>query len=900
MAAYSRLNYPVCGIRGRVVAEAQLGFAAVLRGLRTGAGLTQEELAESAGLTSRAISYLERGEVSSPRRETVRLLADALRLAGPARAQFEAAARGRTAPGEAGPDEMASASRTLPRDVASFTGRQQELAELAEAAASAGSVVSIHAIGGMAGIGKTAFAVHAAHRLAGQFPGGQIFVPLHGHTPGQRPADPADVLARLLETVGVSASQTPAGLEARMALWRDRAAQRQLLLILDDATGSDQVIPLLPGSGGSLVLVTSRRHLSALEDATPISLDTLPPDQAGVLLARLAGRAGLNPEDPAVAELTRLCGFLPLAIGMVARQLRHHPAWTVAGRAADLAAAADRLAVMATENVSVAAAFDLSYAALTDGQQRLFRRLGLHLGAEVDSYAAAALDNTGLAAARRGLEDLYDQYLLTEPVPGRYRLHDLIREHARALALRLDPSDDRDAAITRLLDYYQRATARANALFSRHARPLPAMVDESAIQPEVPELAGPEQALAWARAERANLLASVDHAVSNGEHARVVALTAALSGLLLHDGPWPDALARFSAAITAAQTLGDRLSQARALYELGSVMHLTGDFPAAAQAQEQALGIYRDLCDREGEADSLRALGVIQLVTGEFRAAARSLERALVIYRETGDRRGQADALDSLGNVLRVQGDYAAAARAHEQALVIYRDTGNEIGEANVLNALGIVLRLAGDLQAAVTAHEQALAIYRQTGSLLGQANSLDSLGVLLRLTGEFTAAAQAHEEALASYRATGSPYGPADALCHLGSALRLAGDLQAAAQALKQALDIYRQIGSPAGEAEAVNEIGVLHLVTGELVLAERCHQQALETARGIDSSWDEAHALLGLGHCAVSDGRVAEGEARLRQALAIFERVDSAEAVRVASELDALTEQQHGHRTG
>ena len=187
-----------------------------------------------------------------------------------------------------------------------------------------------------------------------------------------------------------------------MALWRDRLAGRQLLLILDDAVGSEQVLPLLPGSGGSLVLVTSRRHLTGLVDATAVSLDTLPPGEAAALLVRLAGRAGLSPADPRVAEIVRLCGFLPLAIGMVARQLYHHPAWSVAGRAAELAAARDRLELMATENVSVAAAFDLSYADLAGDQQRLFRRLGLHPGADVDAYAAAALDGTDLRAARRG------------------------------------------------------------------------------------------------------------------------------------------------------------------------------------------------------------------------------------------------------------------------------------------------------------------------------------------------------------------------------------------------------------------------------------------------------------------------------------------------------------------
>ena len=327
--------------------------------------------------------------------------------------------------------------------------------------------MSIHAIGGMAGIGKTAFAVHAAHRLAGRFPGGQIFLPLHAHTPGQQPVDPADALASLLLTIGVPAGQIPADLQARTGLWRDRLAGRQLLLVLDDAADSEQVRPLLPGGGGSLVLVTSRRRLTALEDAQAISLDALPPGEAAGLLVRLAVRPGLSAADPGVGEITRLCGCLPLAIGMLARQLYHHPAWTVAGLAAELAAATGRLELLATENLSVAAAFDLSYADLAPDQQRLFRRLALHPGTDIDPYAAAALDGTGLAGARRGLEALYDQYLLTEPAPGRYRMHDLIREHARALASRLDPGDAREQATGRLLDYYQHAAARAQALLAR-------------------------------------------------------------------------------------------------------------------------------------------------------------------------------------------------------------------------------------------------------------------------------------------------------------------------------------------------------------------------------------------------------------------------------------------------
>jgi tetratricopeptide (TPR) repeat protein/transcriptional regulator with XRE-family HTH domain len=869
------------------VAEPPVTFAALLRKLRAQARLTQEELAEATGLSPRSVSDLERGIAATPHRETVRLLADALRLLGSARAEFEAAARGRPVPAVLA---AAAGMRTLPHDIASFTGRQQELRELVEAAAGAGGVVGIHAIGGMAGVGKTAFAVHAAHRLADRFPGGQIFLPLHGHTPGQAPVDPADALATLLLTLGVPAGQIPPGLEARVALWRDRLAERQLLLVLDDAASSEQVRPLLPGAGGSLVLVTSRRHLSALDDAAAVSLDTLPPGEAAALLVRLAGRAGLSPGDPAVAELTGLCGFLPLAIGMVARQLHHHPAWTAAGRAAELASARDRLELMATENLSVTAAFNLSYADLTEGQQRLFRRLGLHPGTDIDGYAAAALDGTDLAAARRELEALYDQYLLTEPAQGRYRLHDLIREHARALAGRLDPGNDRDQATARLLDYYQDTAARADALITRQARPSPSAADGT-IPAAVPALADREQALAWARAERASLLACLDYATSTGQHARVTALTAGLAGLLRSDGPWAEAITRHTAAIQAARHLGNRLGEANALTDLGAVRRLTGDYPAAAQVLEQALSICRDLGDRLGQANALHDLGIVRYLTGDYPAAAQAQEQALGIYRHLGDLLGQANALRDLGAVQYLTDDYPAAAHAQEQALGIYRDLGDRLGQANALNVLGMVRRRTDDYPAAAQAQEQALGIYRDLGDRRGQANALSFLGDVRRATGNYPAAAQAQEQALGIYRDLGNRLGQAGALLYLGAVRRLTGDYPAAARALEQALGIFRDLGDRASEAEALNERGALHRVNGDLAQAEGSHQQALDLARAIASSWDEAHALAGLGRCAVAAGHATRAEVLLRQAVEIFQRIGAAEAPTLLVELDALT---------
>jgi tetratricopeptide (TPR) repeat protein len=626
----------------------------------------------------------------------------------------------------------AAATRTLPRDVASFTGRGPELRQLAGAAAAAagsGGVVGINAIGGMAGVGKTAFAVHVAHQLAPRFPDGQVFLPLHGHTPGQRPVNPTDALASLLQISGVPAGQIPPGLEARTALWRDRLAGKRLVLVLDDAVGHDQVRPLLPGTAGSLVLVTSRRHLTALEDVQTVSLDTLPPAQAAGLLVRLAARPGLDPADPAVREITRLCGCLPLAVGMLARQLHYHPTWTAAELAADLAAARDRLELMQAEDLSVAAAFDLSYQDLAPGQQRLFRRLGLHLGSDIDAHAAASLDHTDLATARRHLEALYDQYLLAQPAHGRYRLHDLIREHARSKAA-ADPPAERDAALGRLLDYYQHTAAITEVLLARQSRTLAAsaaVISPPTAVPDLPDRAG---ALAWARTERANLLVYLDHATRTGQHARVVALTAAIAAILRQDGPWTDAITRHTTAVQAGRHLGDRAGEAGTLNDLGDVRYLTDDYPGAVQVLEEALSIYRDLGDRLGQANALNILGPVRKeYTGDHPGAAEALEEALSIYRDLGDRRGEANALSTLGIVREETGDYPGAAEALEEALSICRDLGDSQGESEMLNEVGTLYRVRGDLDRARTCHRQALDLARKIDSAWDEAHALAGLG---------------------------------------------------------------------------------------------------------------------------------------------------------------------------
>ena len=836
--------------------EPALSFAGLLRQFRTEARLTQEELAEAAGLSPRSVSDLERGVNRTARKDTALLLADALNLAGEVRVLFVAAARGRGPAADvlaARPDGVrgrsaAAATRSLPRDVSSFTGRDPELARLLgmlAGMAADGGPPGICVIDGMAGIGKTTFVVHAAHRLAGSFPDGQFFLPLHAHTPGQRPVGPADALASLLLTAGLAEQHIPPGLEARAGRWRDYVAGKKILLLLDDAAGHEQVRPLLPGTAGSLVLITSRRRLIALEDAAVISLGTLSPDEAAVLLARLAGRADLRSGRGPAGEITQLCGYLPLAIGMLARQLRHHPARTGAELAADLASARDRLTVMRAENLSVAAAFDLSYADLTAVQQRLFRRLGLAPGPDLDAYAAAALDNTSLESARGLLDDLYDHHLITEPGPGRYLLHDLLREYARALAAGDDAADSR-AAVARLVNYYAHVAAAAGQHIATWTtagrRPPPGLPPASA-----PPMAGSQQAAAWLESERPNLDAVVNYAALEAMPWHAITIATAMGGFLRARGHWDQAARQYRTALSAARQAGDRPGQAGTLDELGLLQQLTGDYPAATASLAEAIELFGDLGDLPGQAYARNHLGLVQADTADYPAAAASHRQALALARDAGDQLAEAVSLTDLGMVQLLTGDYPAATASLQQALPLFRRVGSQFDEADALSVLGWVRRLTGDYAAAAADQGQALDLFRHLGDRLGQARALDELGLVQLLTGDYPAAA-AH---------------------------------------VAEAIELFRDLGSPHDLARALNSLGELSFQTSAPQEARSHHSEALAIARELGAPLEEARALEGIGRSLLHQDS-AEAAAHLRHALEIYQNIGAPDARRVQDTLD------------
>ncbi len=693
---------------------------------------------------------------------------------------------------------IAAATRTLPRDLSSFTGRDRELAWLIEEVSVAGGpgVAGIYAIGGMAGIGKTSFAVRAAHLLASGFPDGQVFLPLHGHTPGLSPVEPEEALASLLQTVGVAAEQVPHGLEARAGLWRDCLAGKRLLIVLDDALGHEQVRPLLPGAGASLVLITSRRHLAALDDVRSLSLDTLSPSEAASLLTRLSGRAALDDQDPSAEVIARLCGYLPLAVGMIARQLHHHPAWTPGGLAAELSAARDRLELMHAENLSVAAAFDLSYRDLSAGQQRLFRRLGLHPGDDIETWAAASLAGTDVAEARRDLAALYDQHLLSEHAPGRYRLHDLIREHARSRASE-DAAPEPAQAIGRLLDYYAHAAAASRLIIRRPPageRPVPGTPPQYA-----PDLPTREAAAAWMEAERLNLQAAAQHDVPH----YAASIAASMHGFLRTRNYWDQALALHQNALAAARNTRDRAAEARALADLGDTLYLCVDYPHAASALTHARRLYHELGDRTGEASVLSTLGVVHDFAGDAAAATANQEQSLALYKEIGDPLGQATALNRLGWLTSAAGDYQAAAALQQEAFTLFRGAADPLGEANALASLGRTHLRTGDQSAATTELRESLDLFHSIGSRVGTANTLLAISTLHQDSGKHADAVGAALQALDLYREVGSRLGEVWALTKLAALHNEGGNGQAADQALTLAHELGKDLRHQPGQPE-------------------------------------------------------------------------------------------------
>jgi DNA-binding SARP family transcriptional activator/Flp pilus assembly protein TadD len=752
----------------------------------------------------------------------------------------------------------------LPADTASFTGRRSELADLltlvpdiSTTGDATGGVVMICAVDGMAGVGKTALAVHAAHRLAARFPDGCLFIDLHGYTRQVAPVEAGPALERLLRALGVPSEQIPPDLDDRAALYRTRLAGKRMLVVLDNARTAEQVRPLLPGEIGCRVVVTSRRRLTALDEARPLTVDLLPLADAVALFGKVAGAGRVTGHADTVERLVELCGRLPLAIRIAAARLRARPAWTVPHLADQLADQHATLGELDDGERSVAAAFTLSYRDLTGDQQRMFRRLGLHPGADTDRYAAAALAGLSLARVSRLLEDLLDAHLLTQAVPGRYRFHDLVRAYAADLTNTGDDQDERRAAVTGLFDHYLATAAAAMDTLhpaEQHRRPRIPAPDSP-----TPPLADSAAAHAWLDAERANLVAACAHTAAHGWPGHTTRLAAILSRYLDVGGHYLDALTIHTHARDAAGHTGDRAAEAAALTSIGLVYLRLTRYPEAVRQLERALVLERQIGDQVGEARTLSSLGLVEQRLGRFRRAAARHRVALSLVHKLGDRFAEAGVSINLAMDERLLGRYPAAVDHLLHALEIFRQLDNRLGEATALNNLGATHARQGLLRQAIDEHLRALALSREIGFQDGMAHALTNLGEVYRRQGRYLQAVDHHQQARALFDALNDHRGEAAALNGLGEAELTLGSADQARAHHAAALVLAKRIGDPFEEARAHNGLALTHHTTGEHDQARPHWQHALALYTGLDApeADDVRDYLAALNHLA-DDGHV------------------------------------------
>ncbi|WP_225729229.1 MULTISPECIES: BTAD domain-containing putative transcriptional regulator [unclassified Nocardia] len=620
--------------------------------------------------------------------------------------------------------------KDIPRDIPDFTGREPELARLMSVLgqgddnATTGGVVTID---GMAGVGKTALAVHAAHRLADRCPDAHLYIDLCGHSEHDS-LDPMTALDALLRAIGVPGQIIPATLDRRASLWRAETAGHSMLLVLDNAADSSQVRPLLPGAGTCVTLVTSRRRLTDLEGARALSIDVLSAEEAIGLFIRIVDDARGIAERTVVAEVTALCGQLPLAIRLAASRLRARPAWTVRHLLDRLRNQQRRLGELAVGDRSVAAAFTLSYQHLDPEQRRVFRLLGLVRGPDIDIWAASSLAAIGLDAAERLLESLVDAHLLEQPRPGRYRFHDLLRDHAHATMLAEETPDSRRQCGQRLVDFYLH-TAYAGDRLLRPTRIL--------FRPGIPSpgchprpLPDHTATFAWFDAEHLNVTAAQELAITLGLHQAVWQLASTLRQFHCQRGHLSADLAVCRAGMAAADELGDPIAQAHAHRFLGQACSTVGLWEEMREHLEQALALDEQTSDLAGQAHTHHLLGCYwDMCHGDPRRALQHAAHALRLFQNLGRSDWEGEELNSVAWFFAHLGDYDRARTDATTALELCRRHRNRLGEAMTLDTLGYIAHHTGDHANALTYYQQALAIDRELGMEFGLTATLDQIG---------------------------------------------------------------------------------------------------------------------------------------------------------------------------
>jgi tetratricopeptide (TPR) repeat protein len=645
-----------------------------------------------------------------------------------------------------------------------------------------GRKTSICTINGTAGVGKTTLALQWAHRVADQFPDGQLYVNLRGFDASGAAMLPDEAMRCFLDAFGVAPERIPVDANAQGALYRSLLAKRRVLVVLDNAVDSNQVRTLLPGSPDCFVVVTSRNRLGGLvarEGARPLSLDILSKSEATELLARRLGPDRVAAESGSIAALIDACARLPLALAIMAARVALRRDISLSALVMELADEHNRLDALDTGDSGdeVRAVFSWSYQALSPQSARQFRILGLDPGPDASLDAIASLAGLRAEEARRGLFELTQACLLDEYPPGRYRLHDLLRTYAKERTLAEDSSRSRRRAVRRILDHYLHSSALGAAALAPH-RP---RIDLRASSPGaiVAKIASHEQAMEWFMSEYATLLSAIGYAVREKLEVYSWQLPLVFSTFLHRRGYWHEYASTHEAALGAAVQLGDRLAQAHVHRDLGHVYSLTGRH------------------------DDARAHHV----------------RALALWRRLGDAGGHAHTLYIYGWACEANGDYIEALASFEQALELYRTVGNRQGQARALNSVGWCHSKLERNQVALTCYHDALRLMHEGDHRdpHAKAHILTNLAQVCRDLGRYEESANHCREATQLYRVIGSQYYEARALTFLGDAEHALGRYVQAQAALRRALDILIDLGHSDSENVRAKLVEVLSAAPGK-----------------------------------------------------------------------------------
>jgi len=648
----------------------------------------------------------------------------------------------------------------LPADIADYTGRDDQVRHLCELLSSTdahgeGGAVRIALVAGSGGLGKTSLAVHAAHRVRGSFPDGQLYVDLLGATP--HPLAAGDVLARFLRDLGVDARDIPADEAERSARYRTVLAGRRVLIVLDNARDAAQVRPLLPGTSSCSVLVTTRSQMPDLASTQLVDLNVLDDEEALTLFSRVVGDKRAAAEPEATAEVLLACAGLPLAIRICAARLATRSGWTIATMANRLRDEHRRLDELSVGDLAVRASFQVSFAALSASAQPdgiapadAFRLLGLWPGPSISSAAAAALFGTREYLAAAALEALVDARLLESMSPDRYKFHDLLRVYSseRAVADLSEPA--REAAIGRLLGWYMRTSDAAALALSPHSYTLP-LDDAEAADPRPLSFADGQAGLSWYDDERANVVAATRLAAACGLHQVAWRLAAPLFAVFNRRGNWADCITTHRIALDSARQAGNRRGEGWVLNNLGEALEFAGLSEGIGHL-ELALAIRQEIGDRWGEAQTSNNLADAYMALGRTDEAFSLMRRARDLNREVGVRYGEGVALNNLGEALLDQDRPEEAVDYLLQARGTFAEIKSPHGVAYALHNLGRCYMALGRDAEALDCLRDALAAHLASGDRHRQAFTLRFLGVVQNRSGLAAEARESWAEAAAIF----------------------------------------------------------------------------------------------------------------------------------------------------